>query len=111
MSLRVVGEAAKTSAVLSLYRSICKEVPRVLTIYDIEIPASDARAAIRDHFRKNKDVKDPRIVAGLVAKGQMELEEALMQWKSRNHIIPIFAREKPKRQKSVLEKFFENGEE
>lgn len=37
-----------------------KEIPRVLAIYDIDLPVKDCRNAIAFHFRKNGDIKDQR---------------------------------------------------
>ena len=45
---------------LSLTRSMIRELPRVLTIYDIDMPNSVARAAVEKHFRKNAHLKDER---------------------------------------------------
>lgn len=37
-----------------------KELPRVLTIYDIDIPMKEAKASIAHHFRKHSHLKDGR---------------------------------------------------
>ena len=37
--------------------------------------------------RMRRDVKDPRVINMLVSKGQQELEESLMQWKQKTHLI------------------------
>jgi hypothetical protein len=55
------GALAKSS-VVQLYRSILKEVPRVLTLYDVDMPVSTARTALSYQFRKNGFVKDGRYV-------------------------------------------------
>uniref|UniRef100_A0A7S2XS79 Complex 1 LYR protein domain-containing protein n=1 Tax=Attheya septentrionalis TaxID=420275 RepID=A0A7S2XS79_9STRA len=70
-----------------LYRSICKEVPRVLTIYDIDMPLPEARAAVRSHFERNAAIKDDRVLEMLVERGYMELEETLLQHKQRPHLL------------------------
>jgi hypothetical protein len=67
-----------------------REIPRVFTIYDIDIPVADARATLRKLFRKNGHVKDPRVITMLIEKGYMELEETLLQWKQRPHLIRTF---------------------
>ena len=38
-----------------------KELPRVLAIYDVDMPIKDARAAVAFHFRKNGHLKDGRL--------------------------------------------------
>mmetsp|Transcript_33158 Transcript_33158/g.47070 ORF Transcript_33158/g.47070 Transcript_33158/m.47070 type:complete len:123 (-) Transcript_33158:811-1179(-) len=70
-----------------LYRSICKEIPRVLTIYDIDMPLLEAKAAVRKGFAMNNYVRDERVIDMLVEKGYMELEETLLQHKQRSHLL------------------------
>jgi len=73
-----------------LYRAILKELPRVLTIYDIDIPIPQAKAAIRADFTKNQDIQDERVKHMLVEKGYMDLEETLLQHKQRSHLLRNF---------------------
>eukprot|EP01041_Mallomonas_annulata_P004752 gene4752-9437_t len=76
-------------SVVHLYRSIIREVPRVLTIYDIDMPLKTARNAIAYHFRKHDFLKDGRVIGLLISKGYMELEETLMQWKQKTHLLRV----------------------
>ena len=46
------------TSVVTLYRSVVRELPRVMTIYDIDMPVPQARKAIRWHFDKNIQLKD-----------------------------------------------------
>ncbi|KAF0682692.1 Aste57867_25210 [Aphanomyces stellatus] len=87
MALRLAAEklGGSTPAV-TLYRQITKQVPRVLTLYDISMEPAQARLAVQAFFRKNADVKDPRVVDMLITKAGMELEETLMQWKQKAHL-------------------------
>lgn len=39
-------------------RSIIKELPRVMIIYDVDVPLKEARKAISFHFRKNSQLQD-----------------------------------------------------
>ena len=39
-----------------------RELPRVMAIYDVDLPIKDARAAVEYHFRQNSHLKDPRLV-------------------------------------------------
>lgn len=84
-----VSRAVDRSSVAQLYRSIVKELPRVMAIYDVDIPNKTAKNAISFHFRKHKDIQDGRVISILLAKGYMELEETLMQWKQKTHLLRI----------------------
>uniref|UniRef100_A0A7S0W4B1 NADH dehydrogenase [ubiquinone] 1 alpha subcomplex subunit 6 n=1 Tax=Hemiselmis tepida TaxID=464990 RepID=A0A7S0W4B1_9CRYP len=76
--------------VLRLYRHVQKNVPYLLQQYAIEEPPAAVRANIKREFMKHggaADNLDPKITNMLVFKGQMELDEALAQWKTRTHIL------------------------
>ena len=47
-------------------RSIIKELPRVMMIYDVDIPLKTARTAITFHFRKHSQLQDGRYYIHLV---------------------------------------------
>lgn len=60
-----------------------------MTIYDIDLPLVQAKSVIGWHFRKNSNLKDGRVIGLLLSKGYMELEETLMQWKQKTHLLRI----------------------
>jgi NADH dehydrogenase (ubiquinone) 1 alpha subcomplex subunit 6 len=64
-------------------------MPRVLTIYDIDIPIPKARQVIRGMMEENAYVRDPRVIEMLIEKGYMELEETLLHYKQRPHLMKI----------------------
>ena len=57
-----VDKLSKTAAAFTLYRTVMKELPRVLVLYDIDMPLMDAKKAMVHHFRKYDHVRDPRYV-------------------------------------------------
>eukprot|EP00586_Coscinodiscus_wailesii_P019299 CAMPEP_0172496066 /NCGR_PEP_ID=MMETSP1066-20121228/81093_1 /TAXON_ID=671091 /ORGANISM="Coscinodiscus wailesii, Strain CCMP2513" /LENGTH=96 /DNA_ID=CAMNT_0013268155 /DNA_START=162 /DNA_END=452 /DNA_ORIENTATION=+ len=69
---------------------MARELPRVLVIYDIDIPEPDARQTIKNYFYANGQIKDQRVNDMLVEKGYMELEETLLQHKQRSHLMRLF---------------------
>lgn len=73
--------------VVELYRRMCKSLPHVLNVYDIDMTPAAARNHIAELFRQNSHVRDPRVVAMLVHQGQLELDETLLQYKQRSHLI------------------------
>jgi hypothetical protein len=64
-----------------------RELPRTLTIYDIDLPIPEAEKAIRDKFNEYSGVQDPRVVNMVVEMGYMDLEEALFQHTQRSHLL------------------------
>ena len=76
-----------TESVVNLYRSIVQELPRVMAIYDVDMPVKQARKAINFHFQKHAALQDERVIGLLISKGYMELEETLKQWKQKTTIF------------------------
>lgn len=37
-----------------------RELPRVMSIYDIDLPSKEAISGVQYHFRKNSYLRDPR---------------------------------------------------
>mmetsp|Transcript_43292 Transcript_43292/g.104887 ORF Transcript_43292/g.104887 Transcript_43292/m.104887 type:complete len:122 (+) Transcript_43292:53-418(+) len=70
-----------------LYKRIIKELPRVLTLYDIDMPVEQAKSTIRDRFYDNKDIKDGRVIEMLVNTGYFQLETSMLQHKQKNHLM------------------------
>ena len=88
MSRAVAVRQALSREVVSLYRDICRKVPSVLTMYQVEgYSVSDARHMILlNHFRTQSGVTDPRMIERLLAKAKMEMEEVMQQWKQKGHV-------------------------
>ena len=83
-------QASYINPVQVLYRNIVKELPRVLTIYDIDMPLHEARAGIRTLFQDNATIKDKFVRDMLLEKGYMELEETLLHYKQKPQLLRIF---------------------
>ena len=64
-----------------------RELPRVLMIYDIDMPLENAKSSIRSRFYDSKDIKDPRVVEMLVETGYFQLETSMLQHKQKNHLM------------------------
>jgi hypothetical protein len=43
-----------------LSRSMIRELPRVMSIYDVDLPRKEALTGVQYHFRKNSHLKDAR---------------------------------------------------
>jgi len=70
-----------------LYKRIVRELPRILTIYDIDIPVAQAKARIRDSFNENAAIKDDRVQEMLIEQGYFSLETTMLQHKQKAHIM------------------------
>eukprot|EP00339_Tiarina_fusa_P000161 CAMPEP_0117045434 /NCGR_PEP_ID=MMETSP0472-20121206/31436_1 /TAXON_ID=693140 ORGANISM="Tiarina fusus, Strain LIS" /NCGR_SAMPLE_ID=MMETSP0472 /ASSEMBLY_ACC=CAM_ASM_000603 /LENGTH=121 /DNA_ID=CAMNT_0004757443 /DNA_START=27 /DNA_END=392 /DNA_ORIENTATION=+ len=70
-----------------LYKKIVREIPRILTIYDIEMPIDQVKEAVRSHFYEYKDIKDPRVIEMLVEQGYFSLETTMLQHKQKSHLM------------------------
>lgn len=87
MSLLNYSIGMYSHRVVSVGSQLTREVPRVLTIYDIDTPLPEAKSSIRSQFEKYGSVKDERVIGMLVEKGYMDLEETLLQYKQRSHLL------------------------
>jgi len=61
-----------------------------MMIYDIVHVGQDTvTAQVRELFRKNKDIKDPRVIDMLIEKGYIDLEDTLLQHKQKTHLMAL----------------------
>jgi len=92
--------------------SFSQELPKVLSIYDIDIPVPQARLYVKEHFTQNSHIEDPRVIDMLVNKGYMELEETLMQWKQKAQLMRVFEERYVRKSDEdvMLDEFFSGNE-
>ena len=70
-----------------LYRRICREIPWVIAVYDMEESVSEIRKAVKKIFVKSsKSGGNPEF---MLEKGQLELDETLQQYKQKSHVYQI----------------------
>mmetsp|Transcript_21965 Transcript_21965/g.70751 ORF Transcript_21965/g.70751 Transcript_21965/m.70751 type:complete len:120 (+) Transcript_21965:21-380(+) len=92
MALRkfVKPAVATASKGVHLFRKICRDVPTILTIYDLDISVAEARAVIKSKFMECDHVKDPDVVDILIHKAEVEYDEARLQWKTPAQLCAFF---------------------
>jgi NADH dehydrogenase (ubiquinone) 1 alpha subcomplex subunit 6 len=59
---------ALSGKVVALFRKMCREVPRTVTIYELPFTPSEVRHLVGLQFRNNMHIKDPRVVEMLLTK-------------------------------------------
>lgn len=57
--------------------------------------SADVRKHMRTHFYSNADVKDARVIDMLIEKGYMDLEDTLLQYKQRPHVMMLIEGDTP----------------
>jgi hypothetical protein len=59
-----------------------------MEIYDIlHMGEPEIRKVIRSHFYHHKEIKDVRVIAMLVEKGYIDLEDTLLQHKQKSQLM------------------------
>ncbi|GLV32636.1 NADH dehydrogenase (ubiquinone) B14 subunit [Carabus blaptoides fortunei] len=103
--LSVDRSEAKKRA-LNLYKAWYRQIPYIVTDYDIPKTADQCREKLREEFLKNSHVTDIRVIDMLVIKGQMELKETVEIWKQKGHIMTYFKDSLEPKSTDFLSKFF-----
>jgi NADH dehydrogenase (ubiquinone) 1 alpha subcomplex subunit 6 len=62
------AKGALSGQVLGFYRRVCREVPRVVKIYELPLTPAEVRHLVGLHFRGNRAITDPRVVEMLLTK-------------------------------------------
>lgn len=77
--------------VLYLYKAWYRQIPHMLTRYDIPRSVEQCRAKLKEIFTRNRDVTDIRRIDMLIIQGQMELQDTVEVWKQKTHLDEFFA--------------------
>ncbi len=74
---------------LDLYKRMIRAVPDLIRIYKMpgESAVRKAEASVRSQFVVNRNMRDADLVAGLIEKGEQELEETVKFFKTPSHGI------------------------
>eukprot|EP00093_Oithona_nana_P006170 06170.XXX_173931_174369_1 [CDS] Oithona nana genome sequencing. len=92
--------------VLSLYKAWCRQLPFMVSEFDIPVNEVQAKAKLREKFTANAHIKDARVIDMMVIKGQQDLQEVAEKWASSMHIMSKHFKESVKeRPKDFMSKF------
>lgn len=75
--------------VLSLFREMCRETPRMIALYELEHTPEEMRRVINLLFKRHAGISDPRLIELQIFRGEQEMEETLKQYKQRGHVIDM----------------------
>ncbi|KAK3924381.1 NADH dehydrogenase [ubiquinone] 1 alpha subcomplex subunit 6 [Frankliniella fusca] len=93
--------------VLALYKAWYRQIPHIVTEFDIPKNTKQCQQKLREEFLKHKDVKDIRVIDMLVIKGQMELKETVTKWKQVGHVMAYWKDSVNKKPDDFLGKFLD----
>ena len=89
MGPALTSKAASAKAVL-LYKATMKQLPQILSTFQINLSLPAAKKIIRDKFYENADVRDPRVAEIMVYRGAMQLDEIVNQFPHEDQVRQFF---------------------
>ena len=89
MGPALTSKAASAKAVL-LYKATMKQLPQILSTFQVNLSLPEAKKIIRDKFYENADVRDPRVAEILVYRGAMQLDEIVNQFPHEDQVRQFF---------------------
>ena len=97
MGPALTSKAAAKKAVC-LYKAIVKQLPKIISTYQMNMTMAEAKTIIKNKFYANADVKDPRVAEILVYRGAIELDELVNQYPHEDQAQYYFSSE-PERER------------
>ncbi|KAH9255343.1 hypothetical protein BASA81_006795 [Batrachochytrium salamandrivorans] len=76
-----------------LYRRVLKSIPKIMILYDLDLPEKEIRWRIKKMFHRHRDVTDNRVLDRVLFRGETELMEALSLQKQKTHVDRILISE------------------
>ena len=89
MGPALTSKAASAKAVL-LYKATLKQLPQILSTFQVNLSLPEAKKIIRDKFYANADVRDPRVAEIMVYRGAMQLDEIVNQFPHEDQVRQFF---------------------
>jgi len=83
------GVAARNLRVVDLYRRILREIPRVITVFDMDLTEKELRKKVREQFKVHDGITDPRAIDRLLLRAELDLEETVNVWKQKAHVYRL----------------------
>mmetsp|Transcript_17802 Transcript_17802/g.28819 ORF Transcript_17802/g.28819 Transcript_17802/m.28819 type:complete len:118 (+) Transcript_17802:82-435(+) len=84
----------RRARVVDLYKRCIQEIPRIITIFDLDHTEKQLRHDVRRLFNKNQGVTDPRVIDRLIWEGESHLEETVHVWKQKTHLLRLLGYDK-----------------
>ena len=89
---------AATKKAVCLYKAIVKQLPKIISTYQMNMSMAEAKTIVKNKFYANADVKDPRVAEILVYRGAIELDELVDHYPHEDQALYYFSPE-PERER------------
>ncbi|XP_043787634.1 NADH dehydrogenase [ubiquinone] 1 alpha subcomplex subunit 6 [Apis laboriosa] len=91
--------------VISLYKTWYRQIPFILSNYDLPRTKKECQQKLREEFKRNAHINDLRVIDLLLIKGQMELQEVCAQWKPPATVLNYWKETHEPKPKDFMSKF------
>uniref|UniRef100_A0A6B2LS13 Complex 1 LYR protein domain-containing protein n=1 Tax=Arcella intermedia TaxID=1963864 RepID=A0A6B2LS13_9EUKA len=112
----LVNAVSKEPSAIGLYRRCIRAIPKVIRSYNLRNTPAELKDVLRNEFQKHRAMRDPLMIQFLIAKGELQLEHTLTQWKTKGEVLRLFQYvdedylakfDGPEEERAVLAKFVE----